>query len=185
MEATAVASLIRESQYGFSVVVAVHILGLTLSAGTLLWVDLRLLGFAMRRSTISEVYRSLAPWFLARFAGMFASGVSLFAAYATSAYGNLYFRIRMAAIALAAMNAVVFQVATERSRGNWDAGVRPPASARVAGSLSIAPWMTVILAGWACRTRSSSCLAARSHHAGGVPSGGLLGSGVSAGVAAT
>ena len=147
LEATAVASFIRESQYGFSVVVAVHILGLTLSAGTLLWVDLRMLGVAMRRSTISEVYRSLAPWFLAGFAVMFASGLSLFAAYATSAYGNLYFRIKMAAIAVAAVNAVVFHFATERSRGKWDAAARPPASARVAGFLSIALWMTVILAG--------------------------------------
>jgi hypothetical protein len=147
LEATAVASFIRESQYGFSAVVAVHILGLTLSAGTLLWVDLRLLGVAMRRSTISEVYRSLSPWFLAGFAVMFASGTSLFAAYATSAYGNLYFRIKMTAIALAAVNAVVFHVATERSRGNWDAAVRPPASARVAGFVSIVLWMTVILAG--------------------------------------
>ena len=147
LEATAVASLIRESQYGFSVVVAVHILGLMLSAGTLLWVDLRMLGFAMRRSPVSEVYRSLSPWFLAGFALMFTSGASLFAAYATSAYGNLYFRIKVAAIALAAANAVVFHVATERSRGNWDAAARPPASARVAGFLSIVLWMTVILAG--------------------------------------
>ena len=147
LEATAVASFVRESQYGFSIVVAVHILGLTLSVGTLLWVDLRMLGFAMRRSTISEVYRSLAPWFLAGFAVMFASGASLFAAYATSAYGNVYFRIKMAAIAVAAVNAVVFHIATERLRADWDAAARPPASARVAGFLSIALWMIVILAG--------------------------------------
>jgi hypothetical protein len=147
LEATAVASFIRESQYGFSIFVAFHILGLMLSVGMLLWVDLRMLGFAMRRSTVSEVYRSLSPWFLVGFAVMFGSGASLFAAYAMSAYGNVYFRIKMVAIALAAVNAVVFHVATERSRADWDAAVRPPAPARLAGFLSILLWMVVILAG--------------------------------------
>ena len=47
LESTAVASLIRESAYGFPIVVAIHIMGLMLSIGMLLWFDLRLLGLAM------------------------------------------------------------------------------------------------------------------------------------------
>jgi len=101
LESTPLAVLIQESAYGFPIVVAVHILGLTLSVGTLLWVDLRLLGVALQRARVSEVYRSLAPWFLVGFALMLASGATLFAAFATSAYANFWFRMKMAALVLA------------------------------------------------------------------------------------
>ena len=147
LESTFVAALIRESQYGFAAVVAVHILGLMLSVGTLLWVDLRLLGVSLRRLRVSEVYRGLAPWFLAGFAAMFVSGAMLFTAFATSAYANLYFRIKVIALLLAGLNALVFHVLTERASASWDEAPRPPAGVQIAGLTSIALWTTVVIAG--------------------------------------
>ena len=85
LESTSLAILIRESLYGFAIVVGLHILGLTLSVGTLLWVDLRMLGVSLQSLRVSAVYRGLAPWFLAGFALMFISGAALFTAFTTSA----------------------------------------------------------------------------------------------------
>src|SRR5436190_19759723 len=147
LEGTSLATLIQESRYGFPIVVAAHILGLTLSVGTLLWVDLRLLGIALQRLSISHVYRGAAPWFLAGFAMVFASGLALFTAYATLAYANFYFRLKMIALVLAGVNALVFHVMTQRSSAQWDAAPRPPAAARVAGLTSIVLWVAVMLAG--------------------------------------
>ena len=146
-ESTSLATLIRESLYGFPIVVAFHILGLTLSVGTLVWFDLRLLGISMRRVPVSEVYRRLAPWLLTGFAVMFVSGMTLFAAFATSAYGNLYFRIKVAALVLAGVNALIYHFTTERTIARWDNAEHPPFRARVAGLTSIAVWAVVILAG--------------------------------------
>ena len=134
---------IRESAYGFSLMVAVHILGLTLSVGILLWVDLRLLGLAMRRVPTEDVYRSLAPWFLAGFALMLTSGLSLFAAFATAAYGNFYFRLKMAVLVLAGVNALVYHFMTER-RASAESSL---AAARWAGGASLVCWLAVIVAG--------------------------------------
>lgn len=147
LESTSLASFVQESAYGFPIVVAVHILGLTLSVGTLLWVDLRMIGLTMRGSRVTEVYRSLAPWFLAGFTVMLASGATLFTAFATSAYANAYFRIKIVALVLAAANALVFHVLTHRSSNQWDDAPRPPASVRAAGFTSIVLWSIVILAG--------------------------------------
>jgi len=147
LEGTSLATLIQESRFGFPIVVGAHILGLTLSVGTLLWVDLRMLGVAVQRLPVSQVYRSLAPWFLAGFAMMLASGVTLFTAYATLAYSNFYFRLKMIALVLAGVNAFVFHVMTQRTSVDWDAAPRPPAAARVAGLMSIVLWVVVILAG--------------------------------------
>jgi hypothetical protein len=147
LESTSLATLIRESAYGFPVVVAFHILGLTLSVGTLVWFDLRLLGVSMRNFRVSEVYRRLAPWLLSGFAVMFITGAMLFTAFATSAYGNLYFRIKAAAILLAGVNALVYHFTTERAIARWDDAPRPPLGARIAGLTSIVVWGGVIVAG--------------------------------------
>ena len=147
LEGTSLSILVRESAYGFAIVVAIHILGLTVSVGTLMWFDLRLLGVSMRGCRVSEVYRRLAPWLLSGFAVMFVSGATLFAAYATSASGNLYFWIKAAALLLAGVNALVYHFTTERAIARWDDAPRPPLAARLAGLTSIVVWAVVILAG--------------------------------------
>jgi len=147
LEETPVALLIRESTWGFAIVVAIHILGLTLSVGTLVWFDLRLLGVSMRGYPVSALYRRLMPWTLAGFAIMFGSGAGLFATYATAAYGSLAFRIKVAAILLAGLNALFFHLVTERGITDWNEGVRPPRSARLAGLVSIVVWAVAIVAG--------------------------------------
>jgi hypothetical protein len=95
LETTALAIAIQESLYGFALLVGAHILGVALSVGTLLWVDLRLLGLALLPRPLTEIYRSLAPWFAAGFGLMLLSGTALFVAFATAAYGNLFFRIKL------------------------------------------------------------------------------------------
>ena len=147
LEATAIARWVQESLYGFAIVVAVHILGLTLSVGTLVWFDLRLLGVSMLRIPVSHLYRRLMPWTLTGFAVMFISGAVILAAYATAAYGNLYFRIKAVALLLAGINAFVYHRVTERQIHRWDEARLPSLPARAAGLISILVWGVVILAG--------------------------------------
>ena len=147
LEATAMSTWVRESLYGFPIVVAVHILGLTVSVGTVIWLDLRLLGVSMLTIPVSHVYRRLMPWTLTGFAVMFMSGSVLFTAYATAAYGNLYFRIKVAALLLAGVNALVYHRVTKRQISRWDEARHPSGPARMAGLVSIVVWVVVILAG--------------------------------------
>jgi hypothetical protein len=147
LEQSAVGVLVRESLWGFQIVVALHIFGLILSVGTLVWFDLRLLGVSMRRVPVSQVYRQLAPWSAAGFVAMFVTGSLLVTAFATRAYGNFYFRLKMIALVLAGLNALYYHVVTERHLAEWDEGERPPGAARFAGLISIVIWAVVVLAG--------------------------------------
>jgi len=87
------------------------------------------------------------PWTLAGFAVMFTSGAIILAAYATAAYGNLYFRIKAVALLLAGVNAFVYHRVTERQIARWDEARLPSMPARMAGLISIVVWTVVILAG--------------------------------------
>jgi hypothetical protein len=147
LESTPLAVLVRESLYLFPILVGIHILGLILSVGTLLWVDLRLLGVSLTHSRVSEVYGGLAPWFLSGFLVMFLSGATLFAGFAASAYANFYFRVKIVALVLAGLNALAFHAWTRRGSAAWDATSRPPAAVRLAGLASLVLWAIVVLAG--------------------------------------
>ena len=147
LESTAPATMVRESQWGFAIAVAVHLMALTVSVGVVIWWDMRLLGVRMRSVPVTQVYRRLMPIAFAGFVIMAASGLLLLAGYATAAYGNLYFRVKMAALVLAAVNAAVYHRVTERTVVNWDQGVRPPLGARFAGITSVVLWISVIFAG--------------------------------------
>ena len=147
LEATALGAIARESLYGFQILVGVHILGLILSVGLLLWVDLRMVGVSLTAVRLSEVYRSISPWFLAGFCVMFLSGVAIFAGFATSAYDNRAFRIKLVALALAGINALIFHAIAKEMSGVPDASRRPPTRVRIAGLVSVILWATVILSG--------------------------------------
>ena len=114
LETTAVAMWITQSDYGFVIAVGVHLLGLGLSAGLVMWVDLRLLGVVITAQPPPAVYRQLAPWMLAGFTVMVASGLALFAAYATTASGNVWFRLKLLALLFAGVNAATYHVWTSR-----------------------------------------------------------------------
>jgi uncharacterized membrane protein SirB2 len=146
LEATSIGVMVRESQWGFPILVAIHIMAITLSVGLLVWFDLRLLGVSMSGYRASMMYRRLTPWMFTGFAVMVMSGLMLLAGFATAAYGNFYFRIKMAAMIIAAVNAFIYHRQTERRIAQWDDTV-PPRGARMAGLVSICVWAVVIMAG--------------------------------------
>jgi hypothetical protein len=144
---TQVGTAIRESILVYPIILAVHVLALTISVGTLVWFDLRLLGIKMRSQRVSEVYRQLMPVMLSGFFVMFTTGGLLFWALAAKCYGNVYFRIKLIALMLAAVNALVYHLTTERTIAQWDTAPLPPVRVRLAGLFSIVCWIVVIGAG--------------------------------------
>jgi len=75
------------------------------------------------------------------------SGSAIFAGFATSAYENTAFRIKLIALVLAGINALVFHLIAKRMSAESDTAQPPPAWTRVAGLASIGLWATVVLSG--------------------------------------
>ena len=147
IQASTIGTGIRESAYLFPIVESSHVLGLSLSVGTVMWFDLRLLGKIMRHIPVSEVFGQLRPWMFAGFAIMLTSGSLLFSAVAADAYANTYFRFKLVLLFVAALNMILFHSTIDRRRAEWDKAPLPPLPARVAGLLSLILWVGVIIAG--------------------------------------
>jgi hypothetical protein len=138
---------LHESRYAFLIVLTVHVLTLTVFVGTAVMIDLRLLGVTMPRVPMTEVIARLLPWTGAGFLVMIASGALLFYAAPLLRYENVFFRLKMAALVLALVNAWVFHRTVYRRVGEWDLDPVPPRKARVAGGVSLALWAFIITAG--------------------------------------
>ena len=138
---------IRESTWVFPIILAFHSLGLTLSVGTVLWLDLRLLGVKMRGLPVSEVYQQLKPWMLSGFAIMFISGMLLFSAQAARCYDNVYCRTKILLLIVPGLNALIYHMLTERSIARWDVASSPSLAARMTGLVSLVSWTAIIILG--------------------------------------
>jgi hypothetical protein len=138
---------IRESTWLFPIIEGTHTIGIALSVGVLLIVDLRLAGFLMRHEPVSRVSGQLMPWSLAGFSIMFITGALLFLSQAMKAYGSIFFRIKLALLVLAAVNALVFELKLRRSIVAWDTAEQPPFRVRMAGVAGMVLWAGVIAAG--------------------------------------
>jgi hypothetical protein len=144
---TQIGTALRESVWWFPIIEGTHVLALALSVGTLLVLDLRLAGFVLKGRRVSEVSRQIVPWSMVGFAIMFTTGILLFWCQAVKAYGSLYFRLKLLALLLAGINAVVFELRTRRTIATWDADVVPPLPVRLAGIFGMILWAGVIAAG--------------------------------------
>jgi hypothetical protein len=138
---------IRESLWTFPIVETTHVLALAVSVGLLVWFDLRLLGWAMKHQPISHMHKQIMPYAIIGFIIMSVSGALLFWSEAEKCYRSGFFRLKVAFLVLATLNATIFELKTKKTIGEWDKHPIPPLKARMAGWLSLVSWAAVIIAG--------------------------------------
>jgi hypothetical protein len=147
IESSHIGTTIRRSTWAFPILILLHLLGLMVAAGTVVYWDLRLLGLGLRRSAVSEVGRQLLPWTWGGFSVMFISGGLLAWCEAGRLYSNVFFRMKMLFLLLAGLNVLIFHLTVYRSVAAWDRAPVTPMRARIAGGLSLALWFGLIAAG--------------------------------------
>ena len=138
---------LRESQYVMPWVFVTHVVSMCMFAGTILMMDLRLLGVGHMQTPFSQVQRRLFPWQMAAMLISSASGLALVWGNPLNYVTNIIFWVKMLAMGIAGLNALAFHFITEYTLVDWDAGHTPPSGAKLAGWLSIILWVNVILAG--------------------------------------
>src|SRR6201991_1113589 len=113
LEATALATWMRTSAWGYPFVNLVHLLGLTLLIGPIGLLDLRLLGFG-RRFAVVDVSAVLTPFAIAGLLLLIASGALLFSADALPLHRHALLQAKLACIAVGLANALAFRLVWTR-----------------------------------------------------------------------
>jgi hypothetical protein len=131
---------INTYEWIFPAIQSVHFIGFAVSIGSIAIVDLRLLGFGMRRQPPAELAADLDRWTLLGIAMMLVTGFLMFSTDAVTYHNNPSFQFKMTFL----MVALVFQFTIHR----W--AVRPgtaPVAAKLIAGASLLLWTTVLAAG--------------------------------------
>ena len=120
---------------------------IALVLGSIARVDLRMAGLVSRDRSISEVSREMLPWTWLSFAVATLFGVLLFVGQPVRYVEVAFFDAKIILILLAGLNMLVFEHLTRRDITDWDRDPIPPVRVRLAGGLSLAFWISVLLCG--------------------------------------
>lgn len=131
----------------FPIIESLHVLAISLVFGTILIVDLRLLGLASTNRQFTAVAHDLLRLTWCGFVLAVITGTLLFLPNASTLWLNFEFQTKMVLLTLAGINMMIFELVTARSVGSWNIDARPPIAARAAGLLSIGLWISVIVFG--------------------------------------
>ena len=132
---------IRTSYWLFPFIEAIHLVGLALLGGTILVVDLRLLGLTLRSQPVDRVLRNARPYFVGALITMFATGIPLALSEMIKLYYNFSWWVKISTLGIAILftflirDRLVLREAT------------PTPVLMVIGLISIALWFTVAGAG--------------------------------------
>ena len=131
----------------FPLIESVHVVAICLVVGSILAIDLRLLGLASLNRSVSGVTRGILPLTWCAFAVAVASGILMFISNATKYLENGYFIAKMFLICAAGLNMVIFHLISAKNQHRWENEARLPLGARLAGGLSILLWISVVACG--------------------------------------
>jgi hypothetical protein len=132
---------VATTRWLYGLVLVVHYFALFVCIGTIVLLDLRILGNADRHQALSPFAGQLRPWTWIGFASAVVSGFLLFATEAGDFAAATPFRVKMLGIVLAVISAL----AIEWSVPKWDRASVMPVTAKLLALISIVLWLGAIL----------------------------------------
>jgi hypothetical protein len=146
LEQSGLAAAIRQSVWAYPAANVGHIVALTLFAGSVAIMDVRLLG-AFAAAPPADVVRPARRAAMLGLLLMAVTGSVLFTAEASHVGLNPVFQIKAALIALGLLNAIFAGRALNAALADTPAHVPLPTRVRLAALLSLAIWISVAACG--------------------------------------
>jgi hypothetical protein len=142
--ATQIGETIRDSTWLFPAIEAFHLLGLGLTVGAVLIVDLRLLGLGLSRQPAAQLVAGTEPWLIGSLTMSLASGIPLFLSEAEKCYFSFPFWVKMVAL----LTVLIFTFTFRRRVALTGLAAARPAVGRYTALVSLCLWFAV---GWGGR----------------------------------
>jgi len=146
LQNTGLGAFMRWSTLAYPIVLTLHLVCISLFGATLLVTDLRLLGWGMRGRAISSVVNQMRVPKRIGFVLVVTCGFLVFSSKAEEYYYNPFFRIKVLLLALVVLHALIFRGSVYSAPSSLDRP-HPPASAKLAGGLSLLLWLCIAIAG--------------------------------------
>ena len=146
LESLPIAVAMRQSLWLYPIVEIAHITGFVVLVGSIVVLDLRLLGLNPSLSARGLAHHVL-PWSMGAFFVIVPTGLLMFMAHAQDLVGNRAFQLKLSLIMLAGINAAAFHTGAFRTAAQWDRDVKPPPRVKFHAAASLAIWAGVLACG--------------------------------------
>ncbi len=131
----------------FPLIESIHVLAVVMVLGSILMVDLRLLGLTARIYSISSFSRELTRWTWAGFAVAALTGLGMFITRPGAYADNPAFQAKLCLLLLAGLNVAFLHKGAMRRITDWDDKDSVPAAVKISAAASLLIWIGVTLAG--------------------------------------
>ena len=145
LENTAVADAVRTIPWLYPALESAHYIGIACLVGGIMLIDLRLLGVAKKLSV--DLMITLLPWVWVGFLINAITGSVIFIYGATTFGTNPPFILKMSLIAVAGINAFIFELMARSGRETWVRTGAAPLAVKSVATVSLILWVSVVTAG--------------------------------------
>lgn len=129
------------------IIQSAHILGIAVVMGSIVMLDLRILGLAVPSQQLPEMANRLMPWLWWALASNLVSGSFFVFARPLRYFNNPIFGWKMVLLILAGANMAWFHFRIYRRLDEQGQSAAPGPQLKIIGALSLALWSGVVLAG--------------------------------------
>jgi hypothetical protein len=145
LEASTLARVLRDSVWVYPLVNTGHLLGVALLVGSIVALDLRLLG-VWRKMPLWPLWRTLTQAAAAGLAVAVCFGLLLFSARATEYAASNFFIAKMVVIGVAVANALVLRGMVRGTLAHAQTEM-PPRHAQITAGVSLVAWLSALTLG--------------------------------------
>jgi len=130
-----------ESVWPTPIVQNIHLIAVAVFAGSVLLVDLRMLGRGLTDTPLADLARTVEPWLIGSFVVLVLSGIPQMTSTALKQYYSPFFWWKMQAVLIG----VIFTVTVRRRMAMRTEAELGPVFPKVVGVVSIALWTSVTI----------------------------------------
>lgn len=129
------------------IIQTVHILGIAVVMGSVVILNLRILGLAVPSQNITEMTRRLMPWLWWALASNLVSGAFFLFGRPLRYFNNPIFGWKVSFLICAVLLTLFFHLMSRREEAYWESSSKRLWSARAVALLSLMSWLMVAMAG--------------------------------------
>jgi uncharacterized membrane protein YgdD (TMEM256/DUF423 family) len=148
LSTTAPSVFIQEhNTWAIPAIQSIHIVGIALVMGSVLMIDLRILGWAWVDQTLRQTVSRFGPWLTGSLWLLLATGILMVIGEPVRELVTLSFWLKMSLVAVGALGAAIFQRMLGRHEQHWEDTLVHRRSVKAVAIFTFLIWVCIIVLG--------------------------------------
>lgn len=137
----------EHNSWAIPAIQSIHIVGIAMVMGSVLMIDLRILGWAWVDQTLQQTTNRFGPWLTGSLCLLLVTGILMVIGEPVRELVTLSFWLKMGLVAVGAAIALIFQRTLRRHEQRWEDTLVHSPSIKALAILTFLIWVSIIVLG--------------------------------------